>query len=93
MRAGTIVMLEIFIYTKHIFNQSPYDEVIGKLGKEKFAFTIERLSISNFSFRRSARRKIVSFYNKTLSSAIGSQLRGWLGGCEYHIHLGDRSAR
>ena len=45
----TIVMLEIFIYTKHIFNQSPYDEVIGKLGKEKFAFTIERLSLSDFS--------------------------------------------
>ena len=30
----TIVMLEIFIYTKHIFNQSPDDEVIGQVGKE-----------------------------------------------------------
>ena len=30
----TMVMLEIFIYAKHIFNLSPYDEVIGKLGKK-----------------------------------------------------------
>ena len=75
MRAGTLVMLEIFIYTKHIFNQSPYDEVIGKLGKEKFAFTIERLSLSDFSFRCSAtRREIGSLYNKTLGSAIVSSL-------------------
>ena len=41
-------MLEIFIYIKHIFTLSPYDEVIGKLGKEKFAFRIERLSLSDF---------------------------------------------
>ena len=53
----SIVIVENFIYTKHIFNQSPYDEVVGKLGKEKFAFTIEQLSLSDFSFRRSATTK------------------------------------
>ena len=46
-----------FYFYKAYFNQSPYDEVIGKLGKEKFAFTIERLSLSDFSFRRSATTK------------------------------------
>ena len=55
----TMVILEIVVYTKHIFNQSPDDEVIGQLGEEKFAFTIERLSLSDFLFHRSAtRRKI-----------------------------------
>ena len=72
----TRVMLEIFIYTKHIFNQSPYDEVANLAKKNLLLqFSDYRSAIFHFVGRR--RRKIGSVYNKTLSSAIVSQLRGY----------------
>ena len=50
----TMIMPEISIYTKHIFNQSPDDEVIGQVGKEKFFLQLSdyRSSIFHFVARR-----------------------------------------
>ena len=39
-----------FLFIQSIFyNQSPGKELINQLGKEKFAFTIERPPLSDFS--------------------------------------------
>ena len=89
----TMVMLDIFVYTRHKLQSVASDEVISQLGREKFAFKIERPSFSDFS----------------LSEKLGDATKiqdclQWVGfgnrrsaasprGCKIYIQLGDRSVK
>ena len=89
----TMVMLDIFVYTRHTLQSVESDEVFSQLGKEKFAFKIERPSFSDFSLSEKLgdATKIqdclqwVGFGNRR--SAVSPR------GCKIYIQLGDRSVK